>query len=327
MGRVISNLLRTAGSTNVISMTVSRRFFALGRWPSAALAIAKHSRKPGAVVHVHLAGGGSIVREGALAGLSAVLRTPTVVTVHSSRFGMDAKHRLWSRCLPIVLNAATVVHVLGPTGRSTAQRLMSEPHRVAEIPNGVAIPAQRSRVPGDRVVVFAGEVGERKGIDVLFAAWPIVRRTHPGATLVVIGPRAPGFTALCPDGVTDKGPVEPSAVASVIELADVCVLPSRAEAFPMFLLEAMAAGRVCIGSAVGDVPSMLGPDGRIVAPGSADELAWALTEALTLGEEDLQKFGGESRERAEAFFSVDVVLSAMNGLYQNLTAGAPIQPN
>ena len=67
---------------------------------------------------------------------------------------------------------------------------------------------------------------------------------------------------------------EPAAVRELLANCDAFVLPSRSEACPLVLLEALAMGCLCVASDVGDVRLMLGGDARhrIFQPGGGEEL-------------------------------------------------------
>jgi alpha-maltose-1-phosphate synthase len=58
--------------------------------------------------------------------------------------------------------------------------------------------------------------------------------------------------------------------------ADVFALPTRADAVPWAVLEAMAAGLPVVASAVGSIPEMVGDTGEVVPPQDAEALAAAL---------------------------------------------------
>jgi len=58
--------------------------------------------------------------------------------------------------------------------------------------------------------------------------------------------------------------------------ADVFALPTRADAVPWAVLEAMAAGLPVVASGVGSIPEMVGDTGEVVPPGDAEALAAAL---------------------------------------------------
>src|SRR5207248_11231801 len=63
----------------------------------------------------------------------------------------------------------------------------------------------------------------------------------------------------------------------VLAAADVLALPSLTEGLPLVALEAMAAGRCLVASAVGELPALLAQGaGVLVPPGDSGALAEAL---------------------------------------------------
>lgn len=97
----------------------------------------------------------------------------------------------------------------------------------------------------------------------------------------------------------------PEAVRSLFEYADAFVLPSRSEACPLALLEAMAMERACIASEVGDVKRMLGGEecGITVPAGSPVALTAALERIASLGEGGRREMGRRARARVVAEYS------------------------
>lgn len=71
----------------------------------------------------------------------------------------------------------------------------------------------------------------------------------------------------------------PQAVRAYLDEADLFVLPSRAEATPRALLEAMARGLPCIGSTVGAMPELLSPC-DLVPPNDPVALANKIREVM-----------------------------------------------
>jgi glycosyltransferase involved in cell wall biosynthesis len=64
-------------------------------------------------------------------------------------------------------------------------------------------------------------------------------------------------------------------------MARTVVVPSRAEAMPYIVLEAVAGGKPVIATRVGGIPEILGPDSTaLVEPGSAPSLAAAMSGAI-----------------------------------------------
>jgi glycosyltransferase involved in cell wall biosynthesis len=72
------------------------------------------------------------------------------------------------------------------------------------------------------------------------------------------------------------------AVARYMRAADLLCLPSQNEGVPNVILEAFASGLRVIASRVGGIPEVLNHDflGRLVVPGSIQDLLFAFTETL-----------------------------------------------
>ena len=64
-------------------------------------------------------------------------------------------------------------------------------------------------------------------------------------------------------------------------LARLVVVPSRAEAMPYIVLEALAAGKPMIATAVGGIPEIFGPGSAAIVRPDSGELATRMAEALT----------------------------------------------
>ena len=227
------------------------------------------------VVHAHLSFGGSFLREGGLAVLAS-WRVPVVATVHGSDFTRFATEH--PRLVHAVLRRAAVVVLLDAAHRDLLPPDLRD--RVALVPNTV-VGHDLAPVPPPAVAraVFAGELSRRKGVDVLLEAWPTVREVLPDAELVVAGPA--GDVAPSPlAGVHWAGAVSNRQVRSLLRDARVAVLPSRREVMPMFVLEAMSAGRAVVATPVGAVAGTVGDGGVVVPVGDVEALADALASLL-----------------------------------------------
>jgi glycosyltransferase involved in cell wall biosynthesis len=174
------------------------------------------------------------------------------------------------------------VHVLSELHRDLLLGISSR--HIDVIPNGVDTAAKQKPLEcRKRRVIFGGEVGNRKGADVLLAAWQ--QLSPAGWTLVLCGPVTSDYEEVSRraerDGIEVAGPLPPSKFRQLLSCSRVAVLPSRAEALPMFLLEAMAAGCAIVATDVGDVARLLeGGAGVVVAPGDVDALVGAFRAVL-----------------------------------------------
>jgi glycosyltransferase involved in cell wall biosynthesis len=266
------------------------------------------------VVHVHLAERGSLRREGSVLLLARRLGLPTVATVHISQ--LDQVIAEDAERFTAVLRSADRVHVLGPTHATRIAELLGSDSHITVIPNAVTLPdppAHPDRAPAR--VLFAGEIGTRKGVDVLLDAWPRVRAEVPDAELILAGLFRDVEPPVTP-GVKVLGATEPQRVASLMLSSRCAVLPSRHEAMPMFLLEAMAAGLPVVATPVGDVASVV-PQEWIVPVGDAGALASAMCRLLS-DAETAAEVGAQNRRLVEERFSVSVVHPLLDATYEDV---------
>ncbi|WP_380156945.1 glycosyltransferase family 4 protein [Kineococcus sp. R86509] len=121
---------------------------------------------------------------------------------------------------------APVVVIRNALDRDVARRLENLPRRTGQS-------------LGLRVL-WAGQTGYAKGLDIALAAFAHARERVPGLTLVVAGLRAPDSAAV--EGVEWLGVVPPAEMAAVYAGVDLMLFPSRYESFGLVVVEAMGAG-------------------------------------------------------------------------------------
>jgi glycosyltransferase involved in cell wall biosynthesis len=135
-------------------------------------------------------------------------------------------------------------------------------------------------------VLCVARLAPYKGTDILLMAFAQALKDAPELRLVLCGrDQLNGAVARfmrrlgLQDRVTLTGGLPPAKVAGLLRDCRIFVLPSRRENFPLALLEAMAAGKPCVASAVGGMPEMIrhGREGLLVPAGDAGALARALS--------------------------------------------------
>jgi glycosyltransferase involved in cell wall biosynthesis len=178
------------------------------------------------------------------------------------------------------------------------------------------------RPDGPPTVLFVGRAFERKGGDVILAAFARVRAELPAARLLIVGPSdlrldQPGVTCL---GFLDKQtPAGWQALCDAYASADVFCLPTRFEPFGIAFLEAMFFGVPCVGPDEWAVPEMIrdGVTGHLATPG--DERAFADRLVTLLRDPGAAaRMGTEGRRLARESFTWPASIDRMLMVFENL---------
>lgn len=266
-------------------------------------------------------------------------RGPLVVYFHSEVVRAEWKYRLLYRpFLRRVLDRAARIIVASPAMAERAQQLEAYRHKCSVIPYGIdtvplaGTPAVHARAAalrhelGTPLVLFAGRLVPYKGVDVLLRAVAALR-----VQLVVVGngPLRESLTAQARDScggrVTFAGTVTDTELTALYHACDVFVLPSvtRAEAFGMVQIEAMACGKPVVSTAVlSGVPwvNQHGITGLVVPPGNAGALADALR--VLLADEGLRdRLGAAGRRRVAEEFTAARMAERTVALYRGVLNG------
>lgn len=244
------------------------------------------------------------------------------------------KYKFMALRLKILSHIDRFIHISRPLGESCLRAGFSG-SRLRYIPQGVDIErfqplpdADRERLreqlqldPAGQIVSFVGAIVERKGVDILIAAWSEVQEAFPRAVLILIGP--------CEFGTDDanarslqsfvqdiQAQIEDrhlnvaiigrsSLVPSYLQVSDLFVLPSRKEGFGNVILEAMACGVPPIVAYMDGVAlESVTPDETGIIIHSKEELAAAI---MTLLHDDGRRAAMGMRARKEVLgrFALD----------------------
>ena len=173
------------------------------------------------------------------------------------------------------------------------------------VANGVALGPEPSPPPEDGYALVLAGLRPEKRVDLFVEAVAQV----PGLRGLVAGEgreRARLERLIADRGAAVELLGERHDTAELIRGAAVVCLPSEAEALPMSILEAMAAGRPVVATPVGGVPDAVadGETGLLAAPGDAG----ALASALAAAREDSARLGAAGRLRAEERFTLETMV-------------------
>ncbi|NEA25550.1 glycosyltransferase, partial [Actinomadura bangladeshensis] len=177
------------------------------------------------------------------------------------------------------------------------------------------------------VVACVGRLSYEKGVDLMLEAWERISARHPQWRLHIYG-SGPDEADLRAQAAMMAGSVEFRGVVADVEEAlveaSVFALPSRAEGFPMSVLEAMAYGlpTVAFDCAPG-VRTLIEDDrgGILVKPG--DTAAFAAALERLIDDPDLRRALGAEARASVLRFHPDAVLARWDRLFDLLHRELP----
>ncbi len=148
----------------------------------------------------------------------------------------------------------------------------------------------RGKASRDKLVGTIGRLHIQKGQEDLLKAARIVLRENPRVSFCIIGEGELGGRLRAVAGALDIAsrvsfPGARTDIADQLSRMDVFVLPSLWEGFPIVLLEAMAARKPIVATAVNGVLEILenGKNALLVSPGNPQELSKAILRMLADG--------------------------------------------
>jgi L-malate glycosyltransferase len=217
-------------------------------------------------------------------------------------------------------------HKIVANSRAAADRLRAErvpARKITVIPNGLDFGTVKphSRRARLRKVIVVANLRPEKGHDVLLDAAVEVLRRFPDAHIECVGSgpllesliaRADARAML--HAVTFLG--QRDDVPARLADADLFVLPSRSEAFPNAVLEAMAAGLPIVASGVGGILELIDDDrtGLLVPAGEPQPLADRICR-LMADPALAARLGDAAREETRARYAFDRMVAAFERLY------------
>jgi glycosyltransferase involved in cell wall biosynthesis len=205
------------------------------------------------------------------------------------------------------------------------------------IPNGIdlarfdaagsVVKSDFSIADGRRVILFVGRLDRQKRPDWLVERMPAIFRELPDHDLVVVGDGPLGKVVArraAELGVADRVHLvgwRPD-VARFYAAADLLVLASAWEGMPNVVLEAMAASRPVVVTAVHGVAQILGDAAAEQVVPVDDPLAFQAAVVRIAGDQGLaSSLGAQNRLRVARDFSIAATVQAYVDLYRSLLDG------
>ena len=329
-----------------MSVTYLDRCAPVSRFNARGLAATLHELLPNAaLVHIHgcwNALSWRVARACLAGGVPYVLSprgmlSPWSFTHHAKR------KKLWYAAIDRrVLANATGVHATSEGEASELRALMPQ-LRIAVVANGIEMspPVTADRVAAFRsafgipqtsqVLLYAGRLHPKKGLEILFDAFARVGQRAPGVYLVLAGPLdaeyAPTFNGLVAahpfrdrivmTELLDRGQLEAAYAA-----ASVFAFPSRSENFGLTVAEAMAAGVPIVVSRDTFWEDIQAAGAGFFVEGTASAFAHAI-ESLLSDPTAATAAGARGAALARQRFNWSTAGAAMHAAYDQWLNGTP----
>lgn len=178
------------------------------------------------------------------------------------------------------------------------------------------------------VILFIGELLERKGVRILLDALDLLDERGVGAyELRIVGDNRPGLDPLKDQMValitergraeTMTGPLNRDEVYRHLSEADVYVFPTYTEGQPFTVIEALAAGVPIVASDIQAIANMIedGPNGRLLPISDTPGFADAIGE-LVADPDRRREISANNRRLASSRFDRSVFSSRIAELYR-----------
>jgi len=231
----------------------------------------------------------------------------------------------------ISANVDQYTAVSAAVGRQLSEDFRVPASKISVIHNGIPLDAYEGPVDGSfrrmlaggtdyPIILTVARLDGQKGHKFLLEAACQV----PEAIFVLAGtgPEGPALEALARElGVASRVRFlgQRVDIPDLLANCDLFVLPSLYEGFPLSVLEAMAAGKAVVATAVGGTPEAVsnGENGFLVPAGDAAALAKAIRDVLSdpflAG-----RMGSIGKARVRQQFSVGVMAQQVHQVYENL---------
>ena len=283
------------------------------------------------VIHVH--------HGWVMAPAVAELGVPYVISLHGTeRLGFE-KYAEYRKIVLPGLHGARLVLALTERDREQAiQTYGLDPQKVVVVKSGIdtgmfrPLQVNKGRLlkgygihEAQRpVVFFGGKLTAIKGVDVLLEAARIYSRSAGRPITLIAGDGDARASlekqahALELEGVYFLGYQSQRHMVKLYNVADVVVLPSREDWFPLVAMEALACGTPVVASDVGGLRQLVNQQtGRLVTPDDPSALAEEVVALLQVGFKE--KARGSAARHIRQNFSWENTVGSIEGVYGDLT--------
>ena len=286
------------------------------------------------VVHTHSSKAGVLGRVASIqTGIGARVHTPhTFAFLFEAMFSASKRHLFRTIESRLAKQTAAVIAVSTSEGEEFARSGVVPAERVRVVPNGIDPSPWRAARAAPRVelgiaddvplALVVGLLNVAKGQDVLLRALAEARETRLELMIAGHGETEGELRAI----VEQLGLVARvhflgfrEDVPRLMKTADFLCLPSRWEGLPYVVLEAFAAERPVVATAVSGARDLVGHDtGRRVEIEDVPGLARALDEVAALSPSERSALGAVGAARVQARHTIETMISSLLEVYREV---------
>ena len=181
-------------------------------------------------------------------------------------------------------------------------------------------------------LVFIGTVCEKKGIDKLILALPLIKKKYPKVILEIVGrdwfsKEGKSYTEYLKTIIDDEvresisflGNTPYYKLPEIIESSQVCVFPSLVESFGLTLIEAMAMGKPVAASDIKPFREIVLNNNSVsfFNPNSIEDISVKIS--LLLSDKKLRDTNGKNnREHIYKMFEINKILDCNINFYKSI---------
>ncbi|MBO6636434.1 MAG: glycosyltransferase [Roseitalea sp.] len=303
----------------------------------AILAVLKRLKPD--IVHGHGAKGGVHARAiGALANRQA--RPARLYSPHGGSLHFDPQSRtgkLYFAVERMLERACETILFVADYERSVYETKIGVPRCATHVVhNGLTPPEFEPVKPvaGAAAFLFIGEIRMLKGPDLFVDAIAALRASgHADTNAVMVG-AGPDRTAIAErigaHGLASAVTMhDPMPARDAFALAQTVVMPSRAEAMPYIVLEALAAGKPLIATHVGGIPEIVGSDNPALVEPTLEALTGVMRRSLDQPGwlESHMVPATTLKSRFSAAVMAESITNAYREALTRARSGAPVHPS
>ena len=283
--------------------------------------VAQRGRALG-IAHIHAHFG---TNSATVAMLAQALDGPSYSFTTHGPEEFDAPRAL---ALDVKLQRAAFAIAISSFGKSQLSRWIDPSHwaRLHVVHCGIEpskFPEPRPMPQGPVRLVAIGRLSEQKGFALLLDALVIAREQVPGLAVELVGdgPLRADLTAQAAalgltDVLTFAGWKTEAGVRDSLAASHALIVPSFAEGLPMVIMEAFAAGRPAIATAIAGIPELVTVEtGWLVPAGDPLELASAIARLAQTPGAQLAAMGNVARARVLARHDIEIEAAKLAGLF------------